>query len=151
MDGEKIHAERCARDPMYHLCYFPQQEDFQRQFLTKCIELVHKKYGSAVQNDKLIQRIFGLLHEYNDAEAIFMACIFMMVWEHEVSKAVEQLFALEQDYTLHGQQSREHFRKFLHIAREYVEKTTQFPFNKTNIIETAQKFREACTLAYMTQ
>lgn len=131
---------------MYQLCYFPQQE-----LLKKCIELIHKKYGSALRNDRLIQRVFGLLMEYNDHDAMFMACIFMMVWESEVSKAVEQLFSLEQDFTLHGQQSREHFRKFLILAREYVEKTIQFPYNKTNIIETAHKFRQATTLAYMTQ
>lgn len=151
MDSEKIHVERCARDPMYHLCYFPTKGDFQRQLLDKCIQIIHKKYGSAIRDDALIQRIFRLLNEYNDPQAMFLALMFIMVWETDVSKAMGELFDVSQDYTLHGNASREHYRKFLQTANGYVENTLQFPYNKTNILETTKKFKEACVLAYMTQ
>lgn len=136
---------------MYHLCYFPTKDDFQRQLLDKCIQLIHKKYGSAIRNDQQIQRVFGLLQEYNDAKAMFLALVFIMTWEPEVSKAIEALFDVSEDYTLHGNASREHYRKFLQIAHGYVERTLQFSYNKTNTIETTEKFKEACVLAYMTQ
>lgn len=148
-DGQdQIHLHRMEGDPIYHLLFFPRHQNFAQQYFDKCMELVHKKYGSAIKKDSIITEMTRLLRTIYDDEAHVMVIMFMIAWEPEVQKATEQLYTLHPN-TVFGTKSKEHFRAFVWRLNQFVLSTINFAYNIYNIIETAKNFREACQEVYM--
>lgn len=147
--GEKdIHANRCKGDPIYKLCFFPQEDGFSREFVQRGIEYIHKRYGSAIRNDVVISRIFGLLQTIDDEDARFMAIIFMCVWESQLKKVMEEYFSMHTS-TIFGIKSKECYRDFMVRVDVFVRQTIHSNYNPTNIIEIVRNFKSACIQTYM--
>ncbi len=140
--SDEVHKKRCAADPLYHLFYFPERDEFSATFLDKCITLLHKKYGSAVTKDDLIQHVFGLLRKIDDHDARVVAILCILAWEQEVADVVRE--SLVPREALHGSMSTPHFRKFRAWLAGVVPQLIQRPFNENNVIQEMTMFKDAC-------
>lgn len=140
--SEEVHTARCEADPLYHLLYFPERDEFSAIFLDKCIALLHKKYGPTVTQDDLIQHVFELLHKIDDHDARIVAILCILAWEQEVANVV--LESLQPQQSLHGSMTTLHYRKFRAWLSQVVPQLIQRPFNENNVIQEISLFKDAC-------
>lgn len=145
---EELHRQRCACDPMYQLCFFATENDFSLQFFNRCVQVIFKKYGSALSQDPFLLHVIDLLRKHHqDSDIMTFVILFMIRWESELSKVMEDTMDLHSTHTLFN---RVHFRNFLQFLMRITDETCRFPFNKTNMIQRVQDFRMSAVTEYMT-
>lgn len=140
-----IHLARIHKDPMYHFFFFPEHENFLQEFLRGALAIIRKKYGPYVLDDPEVAYALDHLFAFpEDVVAIRFAILFMLRWEPQVSKAMESAYDQVNPF-----KTTLHYRKFIQLLHEFVEKTIHFSYNAHNIIEIVTEFEKAARLEYM--
>lgn len=145
---DEILKERCDNDPIYSIIYAPHDdEDFIDQMIELCIQVICKRYGKTISEDKSISYMFKLLREVKDDDIIKrVAIIFFINWESELTKAVADMYG---NKGLFGDNGKQHFFQFIGRMNSFVEKTIKFPYSKYNIIDTINNFDESSKKEYL--
>lgn len=143
--SSSIHLQRCQRDPMYTFFFFPEHENFLQEFLRGSLAILSKKYGPYVMNDPEVAYALSHLETFpKDYVAIRFALLFILRWEPQVSKAMESGYD-----EINPFKTKLHYRQFIQLLHEFVNKTIHFSYNPHNIIEIVTEFEKAAKLEYM--
>lgn len=123
-------------DACFSLLYYPEKNDYLKEFIVGSIEIIEKKYNIT---DPVIKRIFHLLKTVPDNDARLFAFCFIIYWENTIANALEETYAKE---------DRPHFRKYVNRMNVFINKTTNFSYDKHNIIEMITEFVKASKLEW---
>ena len=144
---EEIIKERCENDPIYSIIYVTYDNEFIDEMIKLSFQIISKKYGKTISEDKSISYMFKLLQEVqNDNVIKRVALIFLINWESDLYKAVGEMYGSKGLFEENGKQ---HFFKFMGTMNSFVEKTIRFPYSKYNIIEMINNFDSSVKQEYL--
>jgi hypothetical protein len=146
---EKIKQNRRDCDPFYKLLVdingtFKDKPDvkFIDELLRTGIEIIHKKYGKAIQDNKHISIIFKLLvsdrFDGCDYMIKLFALLVMINHEPELANAIESFYDINGG--LFKEKGPPMFRKTMILVKQNIKQTFEFPYNIANICDTLSNF-----------
>jgi len=155
----RIHADRCEKDPIYQLLFFPNEKLEQidpatgqvigettmiNKIVTSCIQHLRKTYGPELEETDKVRRAFELLQSKvaNVKSKVYALCFFMKR-EQSVMDKIAQLYDPQNDDGINR------FRIMMKTLDIFVEDTLNFPYSQTNIKSIVDNFTQGVMLHYM--
>ena len=152
---ENIHLERSSKDPIYCLLFNPSfvEKDQTLPFITRltklCVEYIETVYGEKLMCNRVVNRVCKLLKDLEDNPRVYNIKIFMILftlnWEPELTDQIGVLYETSND-TIY---TSNYFKLIMIRISTYIEQTLIFPYNKFNMITTANNFVMAVRKDYM--
>lgn len=130
---------------MFDFFFYPERDDFMKQFLQCSIDIVKKRYGEErLLKDSSIRRVFHMLTTIEDDDARRFFLLFLMYWEQNVSDTIKS--GIDDNEPIF---SPLHYEKFRMRLKAFIDQTVHFPYDKHNIIEIVTEFEKAARLEYV--
>mgnify|MGYP000844840139 CR=1 FL=1 len=156
MSKDEIHIKRYSADPMYRILFAPETIEENVCFIDKLLELaivyIQKRYGPKLMEGKVINRVFTLLLS-NDDETIAtdykikqFALLFIMQYEREFADRIAEWYT---EGGLFENEGPNQFRRFMCKMEEYMDKTLNFAYHKSNIVGTINEFTREAAKEYI--
>ena len=162
---DAVHRNRCEADPIYQLLFFPTQPievhdpvtgalvyttTFIDRFIDGIYSMMKKRYGPALQKERLIVEMFEILQgSLCDAQLKTFVMMFLIKWEPSVGDLVRDLYEPDAKGSLFGTESIDQYNSLLRRLDHWVEQTITFPFSQFSIVQLVQNFLQACTTEYI--
>lgn len=156
-----IHAARCAADPLYRLFLFPNSEHIdergeQTTFVDTCvhyaIQILEKRYGSTIKDDRAINHIFNLLQNTRDPDPKIFFVLCILNWESQpFADEFEEMYSNELGKGLFENLGKSRFRQFMNFRiKNFVEIAMSCAYTKFNIAHIVRRFVADATKEYFT-
>jgi len=160
---DEIHTQRC-HDPIYQMLFFPNKPlpvyypnsdevEYETTFIDRllhgCIDMLNRRYGECIKQDKLIQRMFKMLKgDFADSTIKVFMLLFIIKWEPKASSLISDLYDVENKDTLFGSRSMIHFKDFLKLLDKWVEMTLSSPYSQFTVVGMVDNFLSAACVEY---
>jgi hypothetical protein len=157
-DQLQVEVDRCEADPIYCIQWCPytliEQIDYDDPtepvtghvcmidlILSGCIEIVQHKYGTALLESRMIRESHAFLQSKNATHHDKLFFIyFVLKKEATACELIRDLFVVDHEGNLWGDDVYEHFNTFMLHIDACVEKTIRFPCSEANIQDVIYNF-----------
>jgi len=145
MSKDNLQVKRCEGDPMFSILFYP--ETCVDKLLNMAIMYIQKRYGTRLMEGKVISRVFtlALSSDIDDYKIKQFALIFIMQYEREFADTIAESYTNE---GLFGEEGVNQFRRFMCKMEEYIDKTLNFAYHKSNIVGTINEFIKEASKEY---